>query len=465
MLQKQVLLVWVCVITAVSLFLLPGCGKQKTKTVSKSSNIAINPSFEAGKIFNSRLHKKGESSVEKPVGWTTKGQILNDSSAWVSDEARTGNHSLKIENIGGTDAYWEGKPIIFKKNANAFEASIWTKAKKNEKDTGKGKFQLALNVYFKGANDREFKVKTVNLDISQTNNTWEKTFKKILVTEKISRIVPRLYFSGKVGTVWFDDISVKPYTHKWKILFDSNIKNIFIGKLKIISDKNKEKTYEVTGAQQIMSADFISVKSDKTYKLSGMFKSMANEKSRLYFGFIPYDKNKRIINNHSVMYRKNTETELAVKCSKDDKVIFVKDASSWIKSPSACIAFDVDISGKYSDLPNFNHSSIGIKKISKSGESWKIELLKPCRRSYPANTKIREHIPVGSGTYIYSAANNIKIPNTWTEYKEIIHKDNKGRFKKFHLGTKYVKLFMLANFQQSRDISLDFKNIKLKEFN
>ena len=487
MLQKQMILTKCCGIFIAALLLLSGCGEKKTKTDKKTetppkidksiktvksgkikpANVVINPSFEEAKVFDSGLYKKGKTPVKKPVGWTTKNQILSDSKGWVSEEAHTGKHSLKIKNIGGTDAYWQGRPVVLTQEANSFEISVWTKTKQIAKNITKGRFQIFLLVYAKDINGREVMVKNVVVDIPKVNHDWKKTSKKVLVAEKISRIVPYIYFSGIVGTVWIDDLYIKPYNDKGKVLFDSNVKDSLTGKFKVISAGNKEKIYKVIGSQQIMSKVFIPVGEDKTYKLSGTFKSSGKTKSLIYFGFVPYDKNKTFINNYSVKYREKTETELAQKCTLNDKVIWIKDASYWIEGAQACIAFDVDTSGKYADLPNFNYSSRGIKRISFDGEKtgyWKIELASPCRRAYPAGTKIREHVPDASGTYLYSAASYVKVPDNWTEYKGIINKNNKRLFKKFHPGTRYVKIFMLLNFQQAEDTSIEFKNMELKEF-
>jgi len=228
MLQKQVFLMRVCGMTVTLFFLLTGCGEQKAKTTAKTDksvvatvksskiqtktvtalpNIAINPSFEEGKVFNSGLYEKGKSSTQKPVGWATSGQVLNDFTGWVSDEAHSGKRSLKIENVGGTNACWKGEPIIFKEPVNAFKASIWTKTKEIKDKTGKGKFQLVIDVYLKDDNDKEVKEKVI-IDIAKTDHNWEKTREAFLYAMNIVKIVPSLYFSGTSGVIWFDDLDI-----------------------------------------------------------------------------------------------------------------------------------------------------------------------------------------------------------------------------------------------------------------
>ncbi|MDD5596348.1 MAG: hypothetical protein PHV82_00300 [Victivallaceae bacterium] len=448
------------VLLAALLFLLNGCDSaEKSGKIPGGSNSAPNPSFEESRVFSGGISRKEKSFIEKPVAWVTRGQILNDCTGWSAEEAHSGTRSLKIENIGGTVAYWEGAPVVLRDNANAFKCDVWTKTKEM-RDTGKGKFRLAFHVFYKSGNSSAEKIRTFCVDLPRTVHDWEKTSGKIFVGEKIARIIPCLYFSEMAGTAWFDDISLEPYFDKGKVLFASNVRNAFAGKTTVSSDEDGEKIYCLDGAGQAVSRDFIAVCPDKIYKLSGRFKSASGNNSLIYFGFIPYDKNKTYIGCHAVRYIKNTETELAKKCTAKDNVIFVKDARNWVKKNSACIVFEVDDSGKYSDLPNFNYSSAGIEKISREDGYWKIELKTGCRRTYPANTKIREHFDDGSGTYIYSAAKCSKVPDRWTAYEGTVRKDNKHLPCIFRPGTEYVKIVIL----QTGNTLLDFKNIKLKEF-
>ena len=86
---------------------------------------------------------------------------------------------------------------------------------------------------------------------------------------------------------------------------------------------------------------------------------------RLYFGYALYTKNKKIILRKSVNYINNTETELVKGCESNDKVIYIKNGENWRKGSYYCIAFNTDNSGKLSDLPNINLSTVGIEKNRK----------------------------------------------------------------------------------------------------
>lgn len=424
------------------------CDKLSTTNNQLSTNLVHNGDFEQG--------------VSTPDGWHTYNQFLNDVTGWATDEVHSGKHSLKIENIGGTDAYWQGKEIVLDKAANAFEASIWTKTKDIKE--GKGKFELAFDVYLKDSNA----VKRVTANILQTKHDWEKTTSRFLLYENIVKIVPYIIFSGDIGTVYLDDISVNSFLSNSVVLFDSNNEVMFadlyknIPKNKVVTVKNSEKTYELKGSQQIVSSNFIPVDLNKTYKLSGAFRSTGKENSLLYFGYVCYDKNKELIYNYTVEYVKDTETDLIKGCSADDLSIYIKDGSRWLPDPSARIAFDVDISGRYEDLPNSNVSSMGIKKISPFGRCWIVELSNPCGKNYPPKTKIREHT-MKTENYIYNAVFNTNIPDVWTKYQGLT-KENRHRGDLFP-GTKYIKILILGNYQQPNEVGMEFKNIKLEEFN
>ena len=504
MFQKQVISRTVNGAVVASLVLMVGCGKPnpkptekikkpvviakrvkvQPKTIVETSNIAVNPSFEECKNFDSGLYKKGKSSIGKPVGWTTRGQILNDFTGWATDVAHSGKRSLKIENIGGTDACWQGKPVIFKEPANAFIASIWTKAKEIKDKAGKGKFQLAFDVYLKGDNNKEIK-KRVFVDISQTNHNWKQTTKKTLFSKNIVKIIPYLFFFKVTGTVWFDDISIKHINidlSKGKVLFDSsnkkskfNIPPFFTPILtnpkhlsddlsadaKAIALEKQATIYEVKGTRTIKSTGFIPIKKGNIYKLSGEFKTVQGGPSKLFFGYAPYTKDKRFISVQSVNYIQGTATELVKPCKATDKIIYIKNAKNWQTKNINFIVFDIDNHGNYIDLPNFNLSSMGVEKIAKKDNYYELTLKNPCKKSYPAGTKIREH--AAGNIFIYNVAVGVLVKKKWTRFSNIIATDKSTVFNdKLYPKTKYVKILMLANYQTAKE-TLQFRNIKMQE--
>lgn len=121
------------IVSTLMVILITGCGKTDSLT---STNLVHNGDFEQG--------------TSAPVGWHTENQFLNDITGWTPDESHSGKHSLKIENIGRSDAHWVGEPIVFDKSIQGFNASVWTKAK--DINSG-GKYQIAFDVFLKDDGD------------------------------------------------------------------------------------------------------------------------------------------------------------------------------------------------------------------------------------------------------------------------------------------------------------------------
>jgi hypothetical protein len=224
-----------------------------------------------------------------------------------------------------------------------------------------------------------------------------------------------------------------------------------------------EKCFKTVGNTKILSNKLYKIDPDKTYILSGWFKSAGKQPSRLYFGFAPYDKNKKSIASRSVMVEPNTDTVLATDCKPGDKVVKVKNGAKWKPHRYGLIAFKTDPTGEYSDLPNPKTSPFAIIKVEQQGDVWDITLSRPCKKAYPAGTPVRQQYS-GSG-YQYSAAANAKPPTEWKKYS--------GKVKgiaiinaptdKFWPGTAYVRILMLANFQAKGDETLLWDDIKLEE--
>jgi hypothetical protein len=196
---------------------------------------------------------------------------------------------------------------------------------------------------------------------------------------------------------------------------------------------------------------WITVDSNKRYTLSGWFKSVGKEPSNLYFGFMCFDADKKLIASEHVGIIGATETTLYEACNKEDTLIKVTYAFKWKEDPHACIAFDVDDSGKYTDLPNRNLSRFGIINLEEKDRYWEVRLNEPCGRAYPAGTNVREHS--AGPAYLYCAASAQAAPMGWTQYSGSVmglSEAGAGNARWWH-GTKYAKLVMLLNSEQDED--------------
>jgi len=219
--------------------------------------------------------------------------------------------------------------------------------------------------------------------------------------------------------------------------------------------------FKVLNQKSPRSSQLIPIEEGKTYTLTGWFKSTGAIKSKIYFGYAPYDENKQPISAFHVTVYPKSETTLVEACKKGDMILKIKDGNGWKTSSYGCVAFEIDGSGKYSDLPNRNLSPYGIKEVVAKENFWEVHLAKPCGKEYPEGTLVREHRS-GNG-YIYNAASGKIVPDEWTKYTGIIKEWAKYGCSatKWWAGTKYVKILILANYGQKKDAELLFDDITL----
>jgi len=239
----------------------------------------------------------------------------------------------------------------------------------------------------------------------------------------------------------------------------------WVGVTSVISEGAHSGSYCLLseGGSVVYTSQFIPVDTAKTYMLKGWFKSTGNAPSKLYFGYMPCDANKKQIMPAHVLVYPGTETTLTENCKKEDMLLKIADGSKWQAAPYAMAAFGVDDSGNYADLPNRNLASTGILKVEKREGYWEVQLAKPCNISYPANTKVREHR--AAGTYIYNAAGPKLVPAEWTEYQGTITGEslNTAPPTMWWKGTKFAKILILSNEGQDKEFKLLIDDISMEE--
>lgn len=207
----------------------------------------------------------------------------------------------------------------------------------------------------------------------------------------------------------------------------------------------------------INSSNTFPVDPEKTYRLSGTFKSAGDTESKIYLGLYPMDKNKQFIAPNTVYCAPGTETELFAACSADDTVIKIKNGAKW--RTRGVIAFEVDDSGNFADLPNRNISTSSIEKVEQKGDHWQITLAKPCGKEYAASTKVREQF--AGDTFIYCGAVNQIVPKEWKTYSGTVGGVRKGALSntQFRPGTAFVRVGILPNYQGKQANVLKIKDI------
>lgn len=219
----------------------------------------------------------------------------------------------------------------------------------------------------------------------------------------------------------------------------------------VVNDAHSGKhAFRRVGAATVTSKEPIPVEPDKVYTLSGWFKSVGEVPSFVYLGYVPLDAEKRRIAVWHVNVIAGTETTLAEACKKEDKVVKIKEGLLWSAKPHACIAFDVDDSGRATDLPNSNVTPLGIEKVERKEGCWEVHLKGKCGKAYPAGTKVRAHR--SGGSYIYNAAARYKVAEEWTPFTGVIKESVAvgAPSNKWWPGTKYVQILILANYSQDK---------------
>jgi hypothetical protein len=209
----------------------------------------------------------------------------------------------------------------------------------------------------------------------------------------------------------------------------------------------------------ITSKKFTPVKAGKKYVLSGTFKSLGKAPSKVYYGFICYDKKKRQISSSQSNIIFGTATTLVKACKKGDKVLVFKANKKWKKGNYA-IAFNAK--DDFSDLPN-RAIVYKITKVIPKGANMEVQLPAPLKKAYPAGTKVRKHTSA-YGYYLYSTICSKKMPNSWKSYSASVTLAKPGQmgWKFFRPGTAFVKVVILPNYGKKKDEKLAFKDLSLK---
>jgi len=219
---------------------------------------------------------------------------------------------------------------------------------------------------------------------------------------------------------------------------------------------------------ELQSEKSLKIDPQKAYRLSGSFHQTAESGTpTLYFGVAPLDEEEKAINSNQVNVVAGTETELAADCQPTDTVVTIKNGANWEISPEGstyeCIAFDVDDTGNFTDLPNSKLSKLGIVGVAKAGDGFEVTLAKPCGVTYPAGTKVRKHL--ASSNAIYACAAGKNLPQEWAELSGRIEPGPLfGNPKdKWWKGTKRAKIVIIVRGAGDAIPQFEFKDIRLEE--
>ncbi|NCO96795.1 MAG: hypothetical protein GW780_02430 [Candidatus Aenigmarchaeota archaeon] len=238
-----------------------------------------------------------------------------------------------------------------------------------------------------------------------------------------------------------------------------------------------------TGGATVYTSSFIPYQDNTTtVNLDLYAKSVgAGGLSRLYAGFMEYDKDYNFIQHYYVQYFENTKTTLAVDLKPGDTTVKLNNPANW--KPSSTIYYQKIIG--FWDLDSRTHcdpscpaytytrntayyntlsgNTITLCKTEYVGGSWQcVQTIQWSGPMIPAGTPVA-NMYAGSG-YNYVAAASVQVPNTWTEYQGSVSGWKYGgdaTYSKFRYGTKYVRVMFLANYQQDSSYSILFDDVKV----
>jgi hypothetical protein len=193
----------------------------------------------------------------------------------------------------------------------------------------------------------------------------------------------------------------------------------------------------------------VKIDPEKLYTFSGKFKAVGSAPCKVTILLISHDKFMRGFSYYAINVRQGTETTLTEPVKAGDSVIKVKDAGTWQAKPYFGIAFGVDASGRYQNLPSHNLSFAGIKSVIRSGNHWLVALNKPVKKSYPSGCKVRLHRSGRSNMVAFPAQN---ISTEWTDLSfrfkgisKLFKPAETGKIKKFWPYTEYIAIKILVN--------------------
>ena len=213
---------------------------------------------------------------------------------------------------------------------------------------------------------------------------------------------------------------------------------------------------------RMISSKSYPVDPKKKYILSGEYKVIGNPGAICYVCLRCRDENMVYIgfkNTNRVLF---TDTFLAGDTDYSDTVIKVKDASKWKTGKDVCIAFDTPAPGTEKIVRNTSYDW-GISKIEPKDGFWEVTLDNPCDMKYPAGTRIRQHTRCGYAYPIVSG--ELKADTQWQKFsKEISGETPYCVYNNcFRLGTGFVDIVVMVNWNNVKDCTVVLRNIALEE--
>lgn len=211
-----------------------------------------------------------------------------------------------------------------------------------------------------------------------------------------------------------------------------------------------------TGRVMFTSKKVFALDPEKKYTLEIDVTSGDGKKRNFFLvGFMPTNRRGKGISAVAYQCIPDSYTEIVDDVKKNDTVIKVKDASSWINGGYVTFGAKED----FSDIPNtkFTKGSV-VKKVQKD-DFWIVTINKPANINASAGTFVRQH--VGGGYYYLW--NGYIAPNKTVHIKRsITGKAQHGRFSvaALHPAVKYGSFVILSDWNNGKT-PVTIENAKL----
>ncbi len=198
----------------------------------------------------------------------------------------------------------------------------------------------------------------------------------------------------------------------------------------------------------MLSREFIPVKKDKKYTISGEFRMMGQKVPMLYFGVIPYTEDGREIPFAAIQPAGPQIAVLTGEAAAGSRSVTLKNAADWKFKATCRLAFHA--SPDKSDLPNLDLSpAIQVSEIIfHPDHTVEVAFKSPLKKSYPAGTPVRMHL--SGNSYIYAGYGNKK--GEWMKFSRT--------YKSFYRGCAKIRPAISV---MSAKYPVEFRNVKVSE--
>lgn len=280
------------------------------------------------------------------------------------------------------------------------------------------------------------RIVVTNLPRSQTRNKmmrtqqiWTKAFATAIVAVAFES--SNLSFGEEVNFVSNGDAEAGS-VHPWSGA-EMESMNVFQG----------SRSFSVNNRTPAINRKKIEVDPEANYELVGWFSSAGPVASNLNFGLICFDAENELIRGPEITFVEGTEARLREEAKEGTHILKIDKGSAWLVEPrilsTSHVAFNVDDSGNYGDLPNRNLSGRGILGVKQSDGQWEIELAEPLAKDFPVGTKIRQHRQTQSYLYVLT---DRKVPEEWTQFSgKVGGMTERGvASRSFWPGTRFVQV-------------------------